>query len=633
MNRFTLLTGALFVSLLADEVSLETIEVQKAAFDPSIQQLSEEEARKSNAVTLQERLERDVSFSAVTDNKGEMALSFRGLGFRATGYIEDDIPLYRSVNGFTDPKFIMTDATLEMNDGSTTGSLGVSPMGGEVLIYTHIPDRIHTASLYTTISNNDIYAYSSAGSRIDQFYIQADVSYYKQDSYHLSSDFTPTPLQPKGKRLNSDVLQKNLSLKAGIFIGDNTHIAAKIALKRSEFGIPPNVTIDPNHSLVWNDFSRISDKSLDSFYLYGDYSSENFTLTLRGYHDNYQDIYDIFQDQRYTVLAYPSLLYDDSRTGALVKGVFESETHHTTLTVLYERNEHRRKGGSFENARYQADTLKLSALHQWNISDTWQLDGGVSYTQLSSKEASDGSALQPPEDKTAFDAQLKLTYTLSDDLLYGSIANKHRMPAMVEMFTFFPWTIPNPGLKPERSLQYTLGYQHDFKPHTYLDLSLYYYDIKDLIIKENQVHYINRESAIHYGAELRIHTKKIKNHKIQLAYAYAHTRDSLDNPLILIPEHQLTLEDTITLSPELEAFFAYRYHSSRFSPNSAENDLNTLYKLKSYNTVDLQLAYRLGKATQIRIGANNLLDSNYEWRYGYPSKGREYYFSLEWKLP
>ena len=66
------------------------------------------------------------------------------------------------------------------------------------------------------------------------------------------------------------------------------------------------------------------------------------------------------------------------------------------------------------------------------------------------------------------------------------------MPSMSEMFTFFPWDNANPDLEPEKSMQYTLGYQYDLAEKMFIDLSLYYYDIDDLILYRNSG-YINRE--------------------------------------------------------------------------------------------------------------------------------------------
>ncbi len=635
--KLLFLLASLGSVLAAEEYMLEQIDVEKSPYEPSIQLLSETQARKTNSVTLQERIERDVSFSVITDNKGEPALSFRGLGFMATGYIEDDIPLYRNVNGFVDPKFVMTDATLEINDGSGTGTLGVTPVGGEVLIYTHTPDDALNISLYSTVSQNDLYAYTSAGSRQGSFYVQADAGYYRQNSYRLSSDFTPTAIQPDKERLNSDVLQHHLSFKLGWFVDDSLHIAAKVALMRSRFGMPPNVTIDPAHHIVWNDFSRINDKSLDSFYLYGDYSTEDTQIIFRAYHDTYEDIYDIYDDSFYTQ-KWPSVLYDDSRTGAIFKTVFEQEAHQSTLIVQYESNRHTRKGGNRPEADFRADTLRLSLLHRWKINGNWSFDGGLSYTSIQAKEADIPSTSALPDTKEGFDAQMKLTYSLTSDLLYGAVAHKTLMPSMREMFPFFDWVEPNLSLKPEKSWQYSLGYQHDFKQRTRLDLSLYYYDIKDIIINDVpadlQYHavYLNRDHATHYGAELRLQTKRWKDHTLCFSYAYAHTRDNEGKLLPLIPEHQLMLEDTLVLTPDIQAYIAYRYTGKRYSDNSATY-ARELHALGGYHTVDLQLSYNPTKETTLRIGANNLLDSSYEWRYGYPAKGREYYFAFEWKLP
>jgi outer membrane cobalamin receptor len=204
------------------------------------------------------------------------------------------------------------------------------------------------------------------------------------------------------------------------------------------------------------------------------------------------------------------------------------------------------------------------------------------------------------------------------------------MPTMSEMFTFFPWVNANPDLKPEKSMQYTLGYQYALATKTFLDLSLYYYDVDDLIIYRNNG-YINLEDAEHYGAEIRVNSTYFAKHHLRASYAYSHTEDNEGESLELIPLHQFKLEDTLRISEKWSAYLSYQHIGSRYSPNSATYS-DEQSKLDTYHLLDTQIIYKVSDSTQCRAGIKNILDESYEWRYGYPAEGRSYYLSLEWKL-
>lgn len=626
--RKIIVISSLNTLLLAETVTLAPIDIYETTQRSGVVVLSENDALKTASTTLQERLAQDVSFSVVADSKGEEAISFRGLNFKATEYVEDGISLYRSPNGFVDTKFIMSNAELQMNDGSGTASFGVSPVGGELQIVSKNPTKAFESMVAVNISNNDEYYQAYVGSMVDNVYIKADASYYHRSDYALSDDYAPTPIQGKGSRVNSDKDQKNIALKSGIYLNDQLHIAGKISVTRSEYGMPPNVYTDLE-APVWDAYSRIDRKDLNSYYLYADYTRDDLDLSIRAYYDDYEDLYTIYNGPEYQT-TWPAVKYNDHRLGTVIKGSKTQDNHKSTVVLLAEENEHKRSGGDLENAKYVLDTFKMSYIHLWELDPMWFLEGGISYVLMQSKEASDASAIEPPEDKDALDGQLKLSYTNKQSVSYVSIANKSRMPNMSEMFTFFPWNNANPDLKPEKSLQYTAGYSRKMSEKMSIDLSLYYYDMSDLILQRNNT-YINREEAKHYGAEIRLNSTYFDHNNVRFSYAYNHTRDSEGKALDHIPLHQLKLEDSVNITKHLSAYLSYQYIGSRQSPNSAtySDDLHTL---SNYHLVDAQFAYKISSSTDARLGIKNILDDYYEWEYGYPSYGRTYYINLEWKL-
>jgi outer membrane cobalamin receptor len=204
------------------------------------------------------------------------------------------------------------------------------------------------------------------------------------------------------------------------------------------------------------------------------------------------------------------------------------------------------------------------------------------------------------------------------------------MPTLSEMFTFFQWENENPAHKPEKSMQYTMGYQQTLEEKTFMSLSVYYYDVKDLILYRDNG-YINRENAKHYGTEIRLNSSYFDKNALRFSYAYTHTRDSEREDLELIPLHQVKIEDTLRLSAKLNAYLGYQYIGSRYSANSATYSDEQI-KLSGYHLLDAQLAYTFSPEIEGRAGIKNMLDEAYEWEYGYPTRGRSYYVSLAWKL-
>ena len=630
ISKTTLLFSFLNTLLYSESITLEPLDVLESNLSKGTLLISPEEAKESAIVTLQERLSRDVSFSTIAGGNVEKTISFRGVDFKATAYVEDGIPLYRSVNGFTDPKFTVTNAPLLVNDGSGTSTLGVSPMGGEIQIVTTTPKKAMQSNLNTTISNNDEYYHAYVGSMQDNVYIQADASYYHRSDYTLSSNFIPTPIQNDRTRVNSDNDQKNISVKSGIYLDDQTHLGAKVSLTRAEYGIAPNVYTDMD-APVWDAYTRIDRKDLNSFYFYGDYDTNDLELSIRAYYDAYEDIFKVYSDPEYQS-NWPVVTYDDSRLGAILKGVKKKGDHTATLIFQAEENEHIRKGGGWETAKYRLHTFKISALDEWKINQSWQVEGGISAALMKPKEAAEANLIDPPKDIHTYDAQLKATYTDKDHVVYAGIAKKSRMPSMSEMFTFFPvyMNLANPDLKPEKSMQYTLGYERGLQAETLLFLSLYYYDIRDLIINRDMT-YINRASAENYGAEIRLESRDLDRHYLRASYAYTHTQDSEGEALEFIPYHQFKIEDTFTINENWKAYLGYQYIGSRYSQNSATYTSEEM-KLSKYHLLDTQVSYKASNSITCRAGIKNLLDEAYEWRYGYPAEGRSFYLSLEWKL-
>ena len=629
MRKSSLLL-TLSTALLAKIVTLDSINIQGSEINTPSYEISELQVKETRSITLTDKLEQDISFNKTSIGNGNEGISFRGLDFKATEYVEDGIPLYRSTGGLIDTNFNMTNTNIMINDGSGVSSTGVSAMGGEVEISSNVPTKELEIRLGTTFSTNDEFYYTTLGSAINNYYIQADASYYHRSDWELSDEYSPTLTQGKGKRINSDKEQKNFSLKVGTFINDNLHLAAKVSVFEAEYGLEPNI-----HAHLSNPFdfpyARIDPKELNSYYLYLDYDYKDYEFSIRAYYDEYEDVYIIYDDKTYSNYLFPGkqTTYDDSRLGAVLKATKNTSNSKTSFIFLNERNEHIRLYGGMDKAKTQLDTYKPSLLHVEQLNEIFELEAGLSYTLMTEHKASQEST-NSMDDKQAVDGQLKLSFKEDKSTVYLSAARKSRMPAMAEMFSFFAWDTPSSNLKPERSWQYSTGFKHRISQKSSINFDIYYYDIEDLIVDQG-AGFINQDSAEHYGAELRLNYKEFEKNNMRISYAYAHTQDENDDDLSLVPNHKLVLQDTLGLTANVDAFLSYTYVSSQYSYNYPSG-LNDLHKIDPYNLFDAQISYEIKDKLSARLGVKNIADENYEWQYGFPAEGRSFYISLEWKL-
>jgi len=628
--RNILLFLALYTFIFADSITLDNINIQDSPINTISSEVTQTQAQETRSINLTEKLEQDISFNKASLNNGNQGISFRGLNFKATEYVEDGIPLYRSTGGLIDTNFNMTNANIKINDGSGVSSTGVSAMGGEVEISSSIPTKEIEVKLGSTISNNDEFYYSTLGTAVNDFYIQADASYYNRSSWELSNDYKPTITQGKGKRINSDKEQKNFSFKIGTFINDNFHIAAKISTSKAKYGLEPNIQAHLSNPFDFP-YSRIDPKELNSYYLYLDYDYKDYEFSARAYYDDYKDTYIIYDDVEYQNYLFPGkqTTYDDSRVGVIFKATRNKNSSKTSFIFLDERDEHIRLYGGMDKIKVQLDTYKSSLLHIEQLNENFALELGLTYTLMTEHKASKENT-QTIEDKNTLDGQIKLSYKNNKNTLYISGAKKSRMPAMAEMFAFFAWDMPDPNLKPEKSWQYSAGFKHDISKKSSINFDIYYYDVEDLIINQGN-RYINQDTAKHYGSELRLNFKEFDKNNIRVSYAYAHTQDKNNNDLALVPSHKLILQNTVTITRNIDAFLSYSYISSQYSYNYP-SDSNNLYKIGAYSLFDAQVSYSIKDKLSARIGVKNIMDKDYEWQYGFPAQGRSFYISLEWKL-
>ena len=126
--------------------------------------------------------------------------------------------------------------------GFTSVLYGPNTMGGAINMITKKPDKPFQGDATVGIgSGNQYYGYTNVGTAWKRWYLQAGASYFNQDSYPMSNNFTNTSVQGGGNRINSYSKDEKVNFKVG-FTPDYGHEYAFAYINQhGEKGSPPDV--------------------------------------------------------------------------------------------------------------------------------------------------------------------------------------------------------------------------------------------------------------------------------------------------------------------------------------------------------------------------------------------------------
>lgn len=588
----------------------------------------EDDFHNSKNQTLDEKLKNDTSYISTKDSFNKDSISFRGIKTTATNVIEDLIPSYRTTGGNIDFYTNYNMYEISTNMMITPSSTGVSSMGSDIELHTKKPKKKFEGQINTIISLNDNEQKIYLGSLQKNYYVQFFTTRYDRDSYNLSNDFTTTLEQASKNRLNSDNRYNSFELKGGVNINDNHSLKLKVVQTKNRFGIEPNVY---DNSALFS-YARMNKKDLNSIYGYYDYINDQYKVNFRLYYDDYQDIYNIYNDNRYTT-HWPTSLYDDSRFGALFKITANGNLlDEYSFVMKLDENKHiwNEEGrGHIPKFKYQDFSSSIIGKKEF---DNITLNAAITYKSFKPLKVDyDGDpAFTQQQDGTknrSLDYQLVLNYLLEEtNLYYISHSKTTKVPSMSEMFSFFPWDVVNVDLNVESSTNYEIGYKR-FLDYGLYSFSLFDYSVKDKILKNTNGKYANLDKAKHQGLEFRYDNRYFNKHNFKFSYSYIRAKDQNDKELELIPKNKLVIEDKINIDKIYSANIQYLYLSKRKDDTSSGTK-----ELSSYSLVNLYLSANLSRDWDMAVGVKNLFDKNYSNAYGYPSEGRNIYGMVSWKF-
>lgn len=268
---------------------------------------------------------------------------------------------------------------------------------------------------------------------------------------------------------------------------------------------------------------------------------------------------------------------------------------------------------------------------------------GVRYTSYYGKAGPAGEAEDIKNlSLDGFAPSLKMTYQYQKDaFFYVSGARALRMPTLPEHYWHYS---PDAGVytgnlsfKNEDGVMIQGGWKAAFPTGTKIDISPYYYSIKDFIQFDliNFVSY-NIDRAKLYGIEIGLNQRLSISFSFFVNYTYQKTKTKGD-PFVAnfvapqdrdfdeipgLPQHKVNAgiqyvgsgKEKIALFGSFVSSQKVIYNNNDISPTSLR-----VRKQNAYTVIDLEASYPFMKQFELSAYIRNLLDVNYQERFGYPA--------------
>ncbi len=304
--------------------------------------------------------------------------------------------------------------------------------------------------------------------------------------------------------------------------------------------------------------------------------------------------------------------------------------------------------------------------HSWKLNNQTTLVDGfrLGYSMLHSTLVDTALLFHLPyvdmkQNSPTYSGNIGIVHTPSDDLkLSFLISTGYRVPNIDDLAKIFGSTpgnviVPNPDLKPEKTINYELGLSKTFNGILRWDNSIYYTDYRDIAVVDsfqyNGQQYIeydgllsrvfanqNRDKGYIYGfsSNVKVNLNQRLSWLLGVNYTYGRIKtDSIDKPL----DH---------IAP-LIARSSFIYHNHNFSSELFIN-YNGWKKLKNYYlngedneqyatpegmpawfTLNLRLSYSLHRYVKLQAGVDNIFDTQYRtFASGINAPGRNFIIAL-----
>lgn len=591
--------------------------------------------------------------------RNEKGIYVRGFSPTRVPVFLDGIPVYVPYDRTFDyNRFSTYDLSeIVVTKGFTSVLYGPNTMGGAINMVTRRPTKVFEGSAGTGYaSGNTYHGYLNLGTGHKKWYAQAAVSYMNSDYYPMSNKFKPTTTQGGGSRRNSYSKDDKVSFKVGFTPFEGHEYVIGYLNQHGEKGQPPDTRPWMRQNYwQWPKWDKESLYFASNTPL-GDMSY----VKVRLYHDTFTNWLDYFTDITYTkannnVGFGTRSYYDDNAYGGSIEiGTTCIPKNNLKGTFHYKRDTHR------DNVQWSnigtnpapilipgpvtpTDdvTISLGIEDTVDITENIYAIAGVSYDtidMLRAKKWVTNPAPQVisfnPRTASSLNPQLGLFFKLSETgKLHVSAEHKSRFPTMKERYSWsFGRSVDNPGLKPEKAINYEIGYEDIFLKKIRTRATVFYNDITDAIQQVQITPTLTQNQNI----------AKLKQIGVEMEGVFFITEDlegGLNGTYLNRQNDAGTINYIRPTDVPVYKVFSYMKYATplkglsvlgSFQYNSSSNSTSDgLYQSGEVALFNGKVSYEIGGGVVVEAGVNNIFDKNYQYTDGFPETGRYYFANMK----
>ncbi len=614
----------------------------------TVREITAEQIRAMGARTLDQALKMLPGLNIRSGAEGVPRVDLRGFRSRHVLLLLNGVPFNSTYDGQFDPSLIPTEniARIKVSYGNHSVLYGQGGLGGVIDIITKAGRKGLGGKVSAEAGDGQSYLGSfNAYGGGDNAEFFASGSHSQRENWRVSDDYEPTSEQGDGARVGSKKRRSNIFADLQYTPSDAWLLGFSAGGTQGEYQQPPSA-INNNKDIYANSPKYDAVENIRGYYAQAALSYQDqgpFNLRSWAYFNRQKESPKRYDDAGYDSMTDPTVqTYDLDQTtdvmGVNLQAGYDlKRAGKLTMALIAEHDDWKLSG------RNRDQRVGKSKTYSWrDVDDSRNLN---IYTAALEYEIAIVKDLQmvlgynhnwqdkegPDKDGGSYLAGLN--YQLRPGTgLRGSYAHKIRFPSIRQLYDADGG---NADLNPERSDNFELGIDQDLPMNSRVSLTGYYIEVRDYIEKDANDVFQNNDKYRFSGFELTGETRPVKGLWLSAGYTFLDSKDESagteKDELQYRPRHKFTLQGKYTLPFGLSLYAGVQYladqvYYSKKSP--LEKD-----ELGDFALVDIKISQSLWKdRLSIYVGADNVLDKNYEEAYGYPAQGRFVYVGASAKF-
>jgi len=636
-----------------DVFTLGEIEVKdqsEVSKNVTIEKIYQEDMRDFNKNTVGQAVNMLPGVTLTKNTRNEQMVYVRGFDMRRVPIYLDGIPIYVPYDGYPDlGRFLTYDMSqITVSKGFTSVLYGPNTEGGAINMISKRPQRAFEGNMSTGYATGDTFtSYINLGTNQKKWYLQGGGSYVSSDYTRMSDNWTERPTENGGHRENSYYRDRKYNLKFGFTPFEGHEYVLSYINQHGVKGNPPYAGLDPSVTVRYWQWPYWDKESL--YFTSKTPIGKDSYFKVRLYYDQYQNSLYSYDNDTYSTMkkgsSWMSDFSDNTGGGSIEAGTTLIPKNNIKAAFHYKEDKHKEHNQPNPYQHFKDEIWSAGLEDTLQITDKCYSIFGASYDNIKTVQAENYNSTTKQfsdfarDSQSAFNPQIGFFYDLTNTAkIHATVAKKTRLPTMKDKYSYKQGTaLPNPNLRPEKSINYELGYQDMFFKKIGLKTAIFYSDITDMVMQvkvpnpSNPATKLNQNQNVgdvrRYGAELDVSGTIVTDLNGGFNYTYIWSDNRTDSTRITdIPKHKLAAYAKYTPLKSLSLTADVEYNSQRYSSSDG------IEVARAFAVANFKAAYEFLKGLTIEGGVSNIFDRDYSLAEGYPEAGRSFFSNLVYKF-